>query len=96
MDDTPDHPSDHPEDGQILDPTSLGTVPETPVSQAPSLPSSAVPDYEQPVPLTPSQEHAALVAFLQGNPLSKPDEHSCINEQDMLDNIPLPDDSAPS
>jgi hypothetical protein len=73
---------------------SQGAIPETPVSQVPSLPSSGVPDHERTIELTPSPEHEAMIAeVFAGASSTKPVDDLSLNELGLLDEDEPKDDS---
>ena len=73
---------------------SQGAIPETPVSQAPSLPSLEVPDHEQTIDVTPSPEHDAIIMEVFMGTSSKPIDDLSLDDLGLIDKDEPKDDSS--
>ena len=73
---------------------SQRVIPETPVSQILSLPSSEVPDHERTIDVTPSPEHDTIIAEVFAGTSSKPVDDLPLNNLGLIDEDEPKDDSS--
>ena len=73
---------------------SQRAIPETPVSQIPSLPSSEVPDHERTIDVTPSPEHDAIITEVFTGTSSKPVDDLPLDDLGLIDKDEPKDDSS--
>ena len=73
---------------------SQRAIPETPVSQIPSLSSSEVPDHERTIDVTPSPEHDAIIAEVFAGTSSKPIDDLPLDGLGLTDEDEPKDDSS--
>ena len=73
---------------------SQRAIPETPVSQILSLPSSEVPDHEQTINVTPSPEHDTIIVEVFAGTSLKPVDDLPLNELGLINEDEPKDDSS--
>ena len=73
---------------------SQRAIPETPVSQIPSLPSSEVPDHKRTIDITPSPEHDAIITEVFAGMSSKPIDDLPLDGLGLTDEDKPKDDSS--